>query len=39
MTNLELLNKIHEEYSDRFYELGQYCYLKERVELHYPIGK
>ena len=39
MINPELLNKIHEEYSDRFYELGQYCSLKETVELHYPIGK
>lgn len=39
MRNSELLNKIHEEYEERFYELGQYCSLKETVELHYPIGK
>jgi len=26
-------------FTDRFYELGQYCYLKEIVELYYPIGK
>lgn len=39
MTNPELLNKIYEEYEERFYELGQYCSLKETVELHYPIGK
>jgi len=39
MKNPELLNKIHEEYEGRFYELGQYCSLKETIELNYPIGK
>ena len=39
MTNPELLNKIYEEYLERFYELGQYCSLKETVILNYPIGK
>lgn len=39
MKNLELLNKIHKEFEERFYELGQYCSLKEIVTLNYPIGK
>lgn len=39
MTNPELLNKIYEEYSDRFYELGQYCSLKETIVLNYNIGR
>ena len=39
MRNLELLETIHKEFEERFYELGQYCFTKETVTLNYHIGR